>query len=88
MYILLQSSFEVYGRYDTCVCRKQLVVDDWCRYATIPSSLGHLLDREDSGICDPLRERECGEEPQRETEREKEDCYIIMQSCADNQEST
>ena len=55
-----------------------------------PSTMGHLLDREDSGISDTLSKRQWEEEKsggggadsQGQGDTEKEDPYIVMQSCA------
>ena len=63
-----------------------------CRYAQTPVSGAAvcLLEREDSGICGSEGQRKLGEgrecqEWGRETEAgtEKEDCYILMQSCVE-----
>ena len=56
----------------------QLIVFHCVRYATTPLPMSYLLD---SGISECGDDRQlCGEEQFQDTEKEKEDCYVCMQS--------
>ncbi|CAI8032632.1 hypothetical protein GBAR_LOCUS18438 [Geodia barretti] len=66
------------------VMAKPILPEDSTRYATTPLTVAQLLDREDSGISEPLSKRQWEEERTGGGgETEREDCYIPMQSCAE-----